>query len=179
MNKKKLLLSCCAPCSCAVIERFALDGKNFSVLFYNPNISPKDEYQKRLIENKKLCADFNVPFVELEYEHEAWLDAVKGLEAEPERGRRCEVCFYFRLKKAAAWAKENGFSEFTSVLGVSKYKDFAQVLAAAARAAREEDIKYNETNYRKNGLEERRRALTKEKQMYNQQYCGCAFSKRK
>lgn len=161
-----------------MIESFAARGKKFSVLFYNPNISPEQEYIKRKEENKRLCAELGVPFIELEYNHDGWLKAVEGLENEPERGARCEACFYFRLCRAAKWAKENGFNKFTSVLGVSKYKDLQQVERAAKRAGKETDIEYIFENYRKNGLEERRRNLIKEKNIYSQTYCGCEFSKR-
>lgn len=176
-KKNTLLLSCCAPCSCAAIEKLALDKEKFSVLFYNPNIFPQTEYQKRLEENKKFCAKLDVEFIELEYNHEDWLKAVKGLEEELDRGARCAVCFYFRFKRAGEWALENGFTEVSSVLGISRYKDIEQVHAAALRAANETKCPYNSTNYRKNGLEERRQALVKQNAMYDQEYCGCQFSK--
>ena len=173
-----LLLSCCAPCSCGVIKKLALQGRSFAVLFYNPNIDGETEYQKRLEENKKVCKKFNVPFIDLPYEPEVWKDAVKGLEAEPERGKRCSVCFYVRLLKAAQYAKENGFESFSSVLGVSRYKDLLQVNRQAQKAAVLVGIKYDDTNWRKGGLEEIRREVNKEMALYNQTYCGCVFSRR-
>ena len=99
--EKLLLLSCCAPCSCGVIEKLARQGRAFTVLFYNPNIDTEAEYQKRLAENKRVCARFGVPFAELPYEPEVWRQAVQGLEAEPERAKRCSVCFRLRLERAA------------------------------------------------------------------------------
>ncbi len=177
-EEKLLLLSCCAPCSCGVIKKLALQGRNFSVLFYNPNIDTASEYQKRLEENKRVCEKFAVPFIELAYEPQVWQEAVKGLECEPERGKRCSACFYLRLARTARYAKENGFTAFSSVLGVSRHKDLAQVNEQARKAAREADIAYDETNWRKGGLEELRRALNKEMQLYNQTYCGCVYSRR-
>lgn len=174
---KLLILSCCAPCSCAVIKKMADDGVDATVLFYNPNIYPSEEYEKRRDEQKRVCESFGLPFAELPYEPEVWEAAVKGLENEPERGKRCSACFYLRLERAARYAKEHGFDAFASVLGVSRYKDLEQVNREAARAAQKEHFPYNDTNWRKNGLEELRKNLIKELQLYSQQYCGCRFSR--
>ncbi len=176
---KLLLLSCCAPCSCAVIDKLAKEKADFAVLFYNPNIAPAEEYEKRRRENECFCKDRKVPFISLEYAPSDWLEAVKGLENEPERGKRCSVCFYLRLKKAMLYAKENGFDIVTSVLGISRYKDMEQVNAAARQAAEETGVAYDFTNWRKNGLEQMRQQLVKETNMYAQSYCGCPFSEKK
>lgn len=177
--EKLLLLSCCAPCSCGVIKKLAGEKRNFAVLFYNPNMDSAAEYQKRLAENERVCRTFGVLFISLPYEPDVWRAAVRGLENEPERGRRCSVCFELRLKRAAQFAKENGFTCFSSVLGISRHKDLQQVNAAAARAAAQSAVPYDQTNWRKGGLEELRRALISEMQLYNQSYCGCVFSRRK
>lgn len=95
---KILLLSCCAPCCCAVIEKMARDGYDFAVAFYNPNIVPAAEYEKRREENRRLCEGRKIPFIELEYDNERWRNLIKGLENEPERGRRCDVCFLHAVK---------------------------------------------------------------------------------
>lgn len=174
MNSDKLLLlSCCAPCSIGVIEQLSSRQENFTVLFYNPNIKPQSEYEKRLAENKRICREYNVPFIELEYTPEKWDQQIKGLENEPERGKRCEKCFYMRLKRAAQYAKENNFTRFSSVLGISRFKDFDQVCRVAQKVATEENIPYDDTNWRKNGGEQHRATLTKEKNLYAQNYCGC------
>ena len=175
---KTLLLSCCAPCSCAVIDKLAKENADFSVLFYNPNIAPTTEYEKRRAENERFCRERGVSFISLEYDPENWLTAVKGLENEPERGRRCSVCFRFRLKRAMEYAKENGFSAVTSVLGISRYKDLKQVNDAAQTASEETGVAYDFTNWRKGGLEQTRQKLVKESGMYAQNYCGCPFSVR-
>ena len=174
--KKLLLLSCCAPCSGGVLSRAAALGLDVTLLFYNPNIYPLSEYEKRRDEQKRACAHFGIHFVELPYEPQEWEGLVTGLENEPERGKRCSVCFFMRLKKAAQYAKEHGFEEISSVLGVSRYKDMEQVNAAARAACAQEGVVYNETNWRRNGLEEARRAVWKELNFYSQQYCGCRFS---
>lgn len=176
---KLLLLSCCAPCSCAVIEKLARDKVDFAVYFDDPNIMPAAEYEKRRDEQKRLCDGFGVPFIEGVYDPESWLAAVKGLENEPERGKRCSACFLFRLRRAARYASENGFDAFSSVLGVSRHKDMNQVNACAKQASEETGVPYDFTNWRKGGLEPRRAALIREKALYNQTYCGCPFSAKK
>ncbi len=157
----------------------AQQGRQFTVLFYNPNIDSEAEYQKRLAENKRVCARFGVPFAELPYEPHVWREAVKGLEQEPERGKRCSACFYLRLRRAAQYAKENGFTAFSSVLGISRHKDLQQVNAAALAAAEKEQIPYDLTNWRKGGTQQLKTALMREMQIYNQNYCGCIYSRRK
>lgn len=174
-----LLVSCCTPCSCAVIDKLAEEKRDFAVLFYNPNIQPAEEYEKRRQENERFCRKRNVPFISLEYDSGNWLEAIKGLENEPERGKRCSVCFHFRLKRAMEYAKENGFDTVSSVLGVSRYKDMDQVNLAARQASQETGVPYDETNWRKGGLEQLRQRLVKETGMYSQDYCGCPFSVRK
>ena len=173
MYNKLLLLSCCAPCSVAVIEKMAQEGANFSVLFYNPNIKPFEEYQKRLEENRKVCKFYGIDFIDLDYEDEIWNKMTKGLENEPERGSRCNVCFYMRIKKALEYAKENGFTAVSSVLASSRYKDLNQVNEMAQKASKAVDFPYVEVELRKGGLQVRAFELVKELGLYHQNYCGC------
>lgn len=168
-----LLASCCAPCSIGTIERLKNQGIDFAVVFYNPNIRPLEEYQKRCAENKRVCEMFNVPFIELAYEPEKWECATKGLENEPEKGKRCSQCFKLRLLKVAQYAKEHDFDTFSSVFGISRYKDFNQVTTIAKEVASQENIPYDDTNWRKNGGEEHTNKLAKEHNLYRQTYCGC------
>ena len=98
---------------------------------------------------------------------------IKGLENEPERGKRCDVCFEMRLKRVMEYAKENGFDAVASVLGVSRYKDLAQVNRAAERASQAVGFDYVEIEGRKGGMQERRQQLIKELELYSQDYCGC------
>ena len=172
-TEKLLLVSCCAPCSVGVISDLKEQGVSFTVLFYNPNIQPESEYIKRRDENKRICNDLNVSFKELEYNPEIWKNAIKGLENEPEKGRRCDVCFYLRLKRACEYAKENGFSRESSVLGISRWKDFDQVCRAGKRAEAETGVLYDCTNWRKSGGLEKSERLAKEMNLYRQTYCGC------
>lgn len=177
-NAKLLILSCCAPCSCAAIKKLADENIDATVLFYNPNIYPFEEYQKRKEEQERVCKQFGIPFVELPYESEEWEKCVKGLELEPERGKRCSVCFYMRLCKALQYAKENHFDFVTSVLGVSKFKDLNQVNEAARKAWLKVDKPYFAINWRKDGLEIIRQNLIRELKLYSQKYCGCKYSLR-
>ena len=172
-NEKLLLLSCCAPCSVGVISSLKKQGVNFTVLFYNPNIQPETEYIRRRDENMRVCNKLSIPFKELEYDPETWKQAVKGLENEPEKGKRCDACFYLRLKKACEYAKENGFTCVSSVLGISRWKDFDQVCRAGKKAEAETGIPYDCTNWRKNGGLEKSERLAKEMNLYRQTYCGC------
>lgn len=175
---KMLLLSCCAPCSCGVIKKLSEEGRQFDVLFYNPNITPEDEYIKRLEENKRVCQVCGVGFITLDYSPQAWAEAVRGYENEPERGKRCYHCFLMRLRQAAKCAKANGYDSFSSVLGISRHKDMDQVNRAGLLAGELEGIPYDAHNWRKGGLEEIRRSFSKELALYNQTYCGCIYSKR-
>ena len=173
MTENILLLSCCAPCSCAVIKTMAEENKKFSVVFYNPNIRPLEEYEKRKEENKKVCQIYGINFIELEYDNNRWCQEIKGLETEPERSKRCSICFYIRLKRVMEYALENGFTSVASVLGVSRYKDLNQVNMAAEKASQETNCPYVHIEGRKNGMQELRNALIKELDLYNQTYCGC------
>ena len=173
---KILLLSCCAPCACAVIKKLHDDGVDFAVAFYNPNIHPEAEYIKRHDEQKRLCEQWNIQFVEFEYNPEVWFKQTLPYKDEPERGKRCGICFELRLKRVMQYAKENGFEAVASVLGVSRWKNLAQVNAAAARASAQVGVPYVEIEGRKHGMQEARLVLIKELQLYNQDYCGCVYS---
>ena len=179
MSETRLVLvSCCAPCSAGAIRQLACreipDVDDFVVYFYNPNIFPADEYQKRLAEQIKYCESLGVKYFVDEYDHDTWRDAVRGLEQEPERGARCGACFAFRFRRAVKWAHANGYNAISSVLGVSRHKSQAQVdtaaYASATAAVRYMPIKWNE---------ELRQQINRESEFYRQNYCGCEFSIRK
>jgi predicted adenine nucleotide alpha hydrolase (AANH) superfamily ATPase len=138
---------------------------------------PEQEYEMRKQENKKICAKFNIRFIDLDYDNARWLNAVAGLENEPERGERCKKCFALRLEKAVIYAKENGFDIFTSTFGVSRHKNLDDINKIATELAAKYDIVYDDANWRKGGLEERRGQLIKQENIYKQTYCGCKFSK--
>ena len=177
MLDKFLLLSCCAPCSCAVIEKLAKEKALAEVVFYNPNIRPLAEYQKRCEENKRVCQIYQIPFIELEYDNERWCALTQGLKNEPERGSRCLECFRLRLASAAEYAHGHGYRVIATTLASSRWKSLAQINEAGNYAASLYDgIVWWDMNWRRNGLQERRNQLIKEYGFYNQQYCGCEFS---
>lgn len=177
-NKIRLvLMSCCAPCSAGAIRQLS-NGEiagvdDFIVLFYNPNIFPDTEYQKRLNEQIKYCESLGVKYAVGEYDHNAWLTAVRGLESEPERGARCSKCFAFRFAFARRFALENGYNAIASVFGVSRFKSQSQVDAAAESTCGE--IAYLPVKWD----EELRVQINRDSDFYRQNYCGCEFSMRK
>ena len=174
-----VLHSCCAPCSGEVIEAIHHSGIDMEVLFYNPNIHPKAEYELRKNENIALCQDLGIAFYEGDYDTDAWFSRVKGLEWEPERGERCTQCFDMRFERTALYAFERGISVFSSCLGISRWKNMEQINDCGARAAgRYPDMVYWDINWRKKGGAQRMIAIAKDRNMYQQEYCGCVYSLR-
>ena len=174
-----LLHSCCAPCAVDVMSEMTRSGIDYTVLFYNPNIHPRREYEIRKDENKRYAEKLGVPFIDLDYDRDNWFARVKGLEWEPERGRRCTVCFDMRFERTALYAKEHGFKVFTSSLGISRWKDMNQINGCGERAAaRYEDMTYWTFNWRKGGGANRMIDLSKQERFYQQEYCGCVYSLR-
>ena len=178
-NERKVLVhSCCAPCSSAIIECILHNDIRPVVLYYNPNIYPLEEYEKRKNEIARYLQHLNIQQIDADYNHEQWLEEIKGQEEEPERGARCLTCFLDRLKVTASYAQKLGFKIFTTTLASSRWKDLDQIFEAGRQAASlyPDTIFWNQ-NWRKGGLSERRNELIKELQFYNQSYCGCEFSK--
>lgn len=175
--EKLLVQVCCAPCCGAVLECFKVHGIKPTLFFYNPNIHPRAEYEKRRDELIELAQLLDFEYVIPEYETKEWFAAVKGLEHEPERGARCTVCFTERLTATAMYAKEHGFTHFTTTLATSRWKNKKQVDAAGFAAQEATGVTYWSEDWRKEGLVTRRYKLVKEFNFYNQLYCGCVFSK--
>jgi predicted adenine nucleotide alpha hydrolase (AANH) superfamily ATPase len=178
MKMRKLLLHvCCGPCSTEVIDRLAREYE-LTLLFFNPNISPRDEFDRRALEAEKYAAARGIPFSRGEYDHNAWLEAVKGLESEPEGGKRCAVCFGHRLASAASKAKEGGIGLFTTTLTISPHKNARVVNETGLRAAKEAGVEFVEADFKKKDGFKKSLHLSKEAGMYRQDYCGCEFSRR-
>ena len=174
-----LLHSCCAPCSGEVMEAMQASGLAITVYFYNPNIHPREEYDLRKQENIRFAEKLGVPFIDADYDSDNWFARVKGLEWEPERGARCTQCFDMRFERAALHAHENGFGLFTSCLGISRWKNMAQINDCGHRAAaRYEGVAYWDYNWRKGGGANRMIAIAKREEFYQQEYCGCIYSLR-
>lgn len=180
-----LLHSCCGPCSTAVIERL-VDDYDITVYFYNPCITDQDEYERRkenqihFIEhyNQHLGGMAKVHFIEGDYDPENYLKAVTGHEEELEGGSRCTLCFTQRLEKTAEAAKLGGYPLFTTTLTVSPHKNYPLISAIGKRAAEAHDVEFLDLDFKKKAGFQRSIQMSKEYQLYRQNYCGCEFSKR-
>ena len=178
-ENRLLLHSCCAPCAGEIMEALFVSKIKTSVYFYNPNIHPIEEYEIRKDENKKFCDKLGFEFIDADYDKDNWFKRVKGLENEPERGKRCTKCFDMRFERSALYAKENSFKVFATTLGISRWKDMNQINEAGLRAAsRYDEVKYWDFNWRKEGGSSRMIEISKREHFYQQEYCGCVYSLR-
>ncbi|MFD0966044.1 epoxyqueuosine reductase QueH [Seminibacterium arietis] len=177
--RKLLLHTCCAPCSGEIIQAVMASDVEFTIYFYNPNIHPHREYLIRKDENKRFADKNGIPFIDADYDRDDWFKRTKGMENEPERGKRCTICFDMRLERTALYAHENGFPIFATSLGISRWKNMEQVYDCGRRAAaRYDNVLFWDFNWRKNGGSARSDKLRKEEQFYKQEYCGCVYSLR-
>lgn len=190
-----LLHTCCAPCSSAIIEAMMKNGITPVIYYCNPNIYPQEEYEIRKNECTRYAQSLGLEIVDADYDHDNWLEAMRGLENEPERGGRCLKCFKLRLLRTAEYAAGRGIKVITTTLASSRWKSLDQINEAGLWACRQvqETFEMNnnqavppddaviwwDRNWRKNGLQERRLQIIKEYDFYNQLYCGCEFSMRK
>lgn len=176
---KLLLHSCCAPCSGEVMEALISSEINFTIFFYNPNIHPVQEYEIRKNENVNFAKKHNIPFIDADYDKDNWFTRAKGLEWEPERGKRCTMCFDMRFERTALYAHEHGFPVISSSLGISRWKDMNQINDCGVRAASKyPNLEYWTYNWRKDGGSERMYQIAKREGFYKQEYCGCVYSLR-
>ena len=171
---KVLLHACCAPCSSAIVEWLLAHHVTPVIYYFNPNIYPLEEYEIRKNESKRHAASLGIEWIDDDrfkteeqpcgYGHEAWREAVCGLEHEPERGKRCEACFYYRLLATARKAQELHIPFFATTLASSRWKNLDQINAAGLKAQRSvsETLAFWPQNWRKDGLQERRNELLKE-----------------
>lgn len=178
-DNRLLMHSCCAPCAGDLMERMKSDGIDVTILFYNPNIHPKKEYEIRKNENIRFAEKLEIPFIDLDYDVQNWFARAKGFENEPERGMRCTKCFDMRFERTALYAYENNFSIITSSLGISRWKNMDQINDCGVRAAKKyEGINYWTFNWRKEGGAARMYEIAKREEFYKQEYCGCIYSLR-
>ena len=175
-----LLHSCCAPCSSYCLE-YLSKYFSISVLYYNPNISPEVEYYKRVQEQVRFINSFpathKISFIEGTYDPKTFYDAVKGFENEPEGGERCSICYELRLREAAKTAKEYGFDYFTTTLSISPLKDSERLNNIGNRLSDEYNVKYLFSDFKKKNGYKRSIELSKEYNLYRQNFCGCVYSK--
>ena len=176
-----LLHSCCAPCSSYVIE-YLSKYCDLTILYYNPNISPQEEYEKRKQEQKRLIQEMTtihkIDMIDCDYENELYEEAIRGLENEPERGSRCSVCFKLRLEKTASIAKKSHYDYFGTTLTVSPYKNSDLINEIGISIGDEYQIPFLTANFKKRNGYKRSIELSKEYGLYRQNYCGCKYSKR-
>ena len=178
--KKILLHVCCAPCSGAILEELISSGIEPFLFFCNPNVYPEEEYLKRKNEVTRFAEAKKLQYFDPPYDPSSWNQSILGLEGEPERGKRCTVCFEFRLKETARFAAEKNLSVFASTLGISRWKDMDQVNEAGKKAeALYSKLTYWPHNWREQEGQKRMVEVVKRENFYRQNYCGCLYSIRK
>ena len=176
-----LLHSCCAPCSSQVLARLS-DYFLVTVLYYNPNIEPFSEYEKRKEEQKRFIKSFpsknQISFLDCDYENEKFREMALGLETEKEGGPRCFRCYHLRLLKTALKAKELGFDYFTTSLSISPYKNAQKLNEIGLELEKECGVSYLVSDFKKNDGYKKSILFSKEYNLYRQDYCGCVYSKK-
>ena len=175
-----LLHSCCAPCSSYVLK-YLSDFFKITLVYYNPNIFPEDEYRKRVSEQARLINELPVKnpitFIEAKYDPQTFFDKVKGLEKEPEGGARCTVCYEMRMREAAIYAKEGGFDYFTTTLSISPLKNAQKINDIGCALAKEFGVKHLPSDFKKKEGYKQSVQLSAEYNLYRQNFCGCVYSK--
>lgn len=176
-----LLHACCAPCSSYVLEYLA-SHFDITVFYYNPNIYPENEYEKRVKEIQRLIAEMPlarmVRFLEGEYDPNTFFEMAKGLEKVEEGGERCFKCYRMRLRESARVAKEKGFDYFTTTLSISPLKNAAKLNEIGGELASEYGVPYLFSDFKKKGGYQRSIELSAEYSLYRQNFCGCVYSMR-
>lgn len=175
------LHSCCAPCSSYVLE-YLSEYFRITVFYYNPNIYPDEEYDKRVEEQKafieRFPAKYPIQFVEGNFDKERFYEMAKGLEDVPEGGERCFGCYELRLREAAEYARERNMDYFTTTLSISPLKNAKKLNEIGQALEQEYGVRYLVSDFKKKNGYKRSVELSKEYDMYRQDYCGCVFSKR-
>ena len=175
-RKPKLLLHiCCAPCATASIERLQ-EQYDITGFYYNPNIYPVTEYERRLEETRRFFKEVGLPLVVGVYDPEEWKVRTIGYMDEPEGGRRCRICIELRLQVAALYARQEGFDFLGSVLSISPHKDTVMINELGGETVRGSEVAFLELNLKKKGGFQRSIELSREHDLYRQDYCGCIAS---
>jgi hypothetical protein len=175
--EKVLLHVCCGVCSLHVIEMLQERFKEVILYFYNPNIHPKEEYDRRLAAVKDIAARLGLCLIEGPYDPEHWHDAVVGYEKEPEGGARCPLCYTVRLREAARVAQEKGAGIFATTLTISPHKKAAVINGIGTIASRSFSVAFLEEDFKKRDGFKKTMTHAKEHNVYRQNYCGCAYAK--
>lgn len=176
-----LLHSCCAPCSSYVLE-YLTNYFDITILFYNPNIINEEEYNKRLNELKRLVVELphknKITIIEGKYNQEDFFNATKGLENIKEGGERCFKCYRLRLEEACKYAKKNNYDYFTTTLSISPHKNANKINEIGEELETEYNVHYLYADFKKKNGYKRSIELSKEYNLYRQDFCGCIYSKR-
>lgn len=174
-----LMHSCCAPCSSYCLSYLA-QYFDITVFYYNPNIAPEPEYQKRVDEQRRLLerlpVKYPVDFVEGKYDPERFFAMAQGMEELPEGGERCFACYELRQREAAKYAAEHTFDYFTTTLSVSPHKNAQKLNEIGLALAEEYKISYLVSDFKKKGGYQKSIELSREYDLYRQNYCGCVYS---
>lgn len=181
-KKKKLLLhSCCAPCSSYVIT-YLTKYFDITILYYNPNIFPYEEYLKRKNEQIKLIHEIttenNINIIDCDYENELYTKQIKGLEKEPEKGKRCNICYRMRIEKTAVIAKEKKYDYFCTTLSVSPHKNASLINKIGEELEEKYKVKWLYSDFKKKDGYKKSIELSKKYNLYRQDYCGCIYSQK-
>ena len=173
-----LLHSCCAPCSSTCLERLK-EVFHVTVLYYNPNIDEEEEYEKRKAEQIRFLKETGwADCLDCDHEAEKFAQMAKGLEEEPERGKRCYACYALRLSKTAEIAKEKGFDYFATTLTLSPHKNADWLNEIGEKEGGRYEVKYLFSDFKKQGGYYRSTELSAKYNLYRQDFCGCKYSKR-
>ena len=173
-----LLHICCAPCASGCIERLQKDGYEITGYFYNPNIQPSSEYNRRWEEVARLQEVMGFGLYRGTYEPSRWFKEIKGLEGEKEGKRRCEVCYRLRLEETAILAKEIGIGQWTTTLSISPHKHFNKIKEIGEEVAKNYGMRFLPYDFKKKDGFKKSIELSKKYNFYRQDYCGCVFSRR-
>ncbi|MCQ4022684.1 MULTISPECIES: epoxyqueuosine reductase QueH [unclassified Ruminococcus] len=177
---KLLLHSCCAPCSSYVIE-YLSDYFEITVFYYNPNLYPNEEYETRSSEQKRFISEFKskhpLSYIDVPFVPDEFYSHIKGLEKEKEGGKRCEKCFELRLGKTASLAKDKGFDYFATTLTISPLKNASLINNIGFELEAKCKVKYLASDFKKKNGFKRSTELSRQYNLYRQDYCGCVFSK--
>ena len=177
--KKLFLHSCCGPCSSYVIE-YLSNYFEITIYYYNPNISEKTEFNKRLEEQKRIVRElptkYKVDVIEGNFDNDRYEEIIKGLENEPEGGSRCYKCYKLRMEETAKMAKKLGYDYFTTTLSISPYKNANWINEIGEELEKEYDIKYLYADFKKKNGYKRSIELSRIYNLYRQDYCGCKYS---
>ena len=176
-DNKILLHACCAICAAYPIKFLIEQGYAPTVFFTNDNIDTNGEFERRKQALLYLCEHFNIPYIIDTYKHNNYLNYVKGLENEPERGARCKNCIEYRLKQTAQKAKDLGFTKFTTTLVISPHKNFDLISKLGDDIAEEYSLEYKSINFRKQDGFLKTNEIANSLNLYRQNYCGCEFAK--